>query len=1087
VTNHLTPFSSCQRASALRIAVAALALTAVFLLSGAAQSFGRPGDGARPAPRAGHLSGGLALPSGPADQATQGKNLAPPLPTASPPNPLEDPVHAAPHPAAAAAFSVSTGNDPTGMAYDPNNQELYVANHGKFNISIINVSTRLLVSTVSMPLYGDPIGLVYDSALNEILITNTSATSCPGYNCDGVSVLDPTTNTVTGYYPLVTGSNGTQMGIGGVALDTSNGMLFIQNPICCNVGNVLEWSTSSHKLSGNTSLCSSSVCSPFDLLYLPSTGDVYASSGEAVYAISGSTFSVVSTVTLGHGSTTSCLTGFYLTYGCWLTYDAATGTMWTSSGTYSSGCNRIYGYSLSTGTTTSNLSVNAWPNVLAISPSTNYLYASAWGPLSGFCSSGSPGVLQVLNASTGGFVANFTGNATASPALYALANNMVLADGYLCIAGSHSPGWVDCTPDVSVVHGWWNDPHFSITHTTLLSPVTLGLGLTSVTIPISVDLYGLSPAPSASVSTFLADAATYLGMSMSAPAGKTITNASIVLISIGGMRTLVEEVNSLYNTTIGSVPFGPGTFDLMPYFGAFFNSTGKLTLFGNYTYYGSGSLFDLAKEVASVASSLTDLLHAAPEEILSDVVNLLDQAIANFDAGTGLLQPSGPQNFVVFEGVSLRSLDYALQAASTLVDTIKAELKVLTDGARAVVSAEVPPLAVYFASVAILTQLDVLLDWLAPSSFVTSFADWFTSAVDPAGVQVAPAVSVGGHSKLGYNSTSASYRWSSNGTGFAIDSNGTWDLVLANRSSNLTAFTYQLLEAGGTGKTLAYDSTFTSNGSIPAATAYGYVNGTKTLGSREIVGGVGGLHNQWASAISVAVLSVTWNGSSFRLECSTNQSGRTVAALVTASYNGSNLTANGSKGGLTNITLGPTNESKTLLLTSSAGKAFGSATPVSIPTLYTVFFTERGLRAGTHWAMSLSGESRGGRTASLQFSETPGSYHYHVNAVTGYFLVNPAGPVKVANSTVQVAITFEKLYAVSFNETGLPGGTIWWVNISGPGGARYVLQSSTLWNNVSLVGGNYTFTIQAIGNTATPPNGHFRVTTVSVRRSVVFT
>jgi hypothetical protein len=1081
------PSRSRRRASARLIAAAAVALTAIFLFSGAVQSFGSHGDGARTLPHAGPRSGSLALSSGPADLATRGQNSSPNIPSKSTPHLVGGPANAAPRPATAGSFSVSTGNDPSGMAYDPNNQELYVANHGKFNISVINVSTRSLVSTVSMPGFADPIGLVYDAALNEILITNTSTGSCPGYNCDGISVLNPTTNTVTGYYPLATGTNGTQMGIGGVALDTATGMLFIQNPICCNVGNVLEWSTSSHKLSGNTSLCGSPVCSPFDLLYLPSTGDIYASSGEAVYGISGSTFGVVSTVTLGHGSTTSCLTGFSVTYGCWLAYDAATGTMWTSSGTYSSGCNRIYGYSLSTGSTTFNLSVNGWPNVLAISPSTNYLYASAWGPLFGFCSAGSPGVLQVLNASTGGFVANFTGNSTTSPALYALANNMLLADGYLCIAGGHSPGRVDCTPDSSVVHGWWNDPNFAVTHTPLLSPVTLGLGLTSVTIPISVDLYGLSPGHSVSMSTFLADAATYLGMSMTAPAGKTITNASIVLVSIGGMRTLVEEVNSLYNTTIGSIPFGPGTIDLMHYFGPFFNSTGKLTLFGNYTYYGSGSLFDLAKEVESVVSSLTDILHAAPEEILADVVNILDQGVANFDAGTGLLKPSGPQDFAVFEGVSLRSLDHALQAASKLVDTIKAELKVLTDGARAVVSAEVPPLAVYFASVAILTQLDVLLGWLAPNSFVTSFADWFTSAVDPAGVQVAPVVSAAGHPVLGYNATSASYRWSSNGTGFAIDSNGSWDVVLANRSSNLTTFNYQLLEAGGTGKTLAYDSTFTSNSSIPAATAYGFVNGTKTLGSREGVSGLGGPHNQWASAISLDVVSVTWNGTSFRVECSTNQSGKPVSALVTASFNGTNLTANGSKSGFTNITLGPTNASRTLLLTASAGKAFGSATPLSVPTLSTVFFTERGLHVGTHWAVSLNGEFRGGRTASLQFSETPGSYHYHVSAVAGYYIVNPSGPVKVTNSTVQVTITFEKLYAVSFNETGLGAGTTWWVNISGPGGARYVLQSSTLWNNVSLVGGNYSFTVHAIGHTASPSSGHFRVTTVSVRRSVVFT
>lgn len=95
-------------------------------------------------------------------------------------------------------------------------------------------------------------------------------------------------------------------------------------------------------------------------------------------------------------------------------------------------------------------------------------------------------------------------------------------------------------------------------------------------------------------------------------------------------------------------------------------------------------------------------------------------------------------------------------------------------------------------------------------------------------------------------------------------------------------------------------------------------------------------------------------------------------------------------------------------------------------------FEERGLPVGTVWGVTVDNVTRSGSPRVLAFNLPNGTYPLAYAKVPGFFR-NASDPVELGvpyPSPVQVgwsAYTF----AVSINETGLPTGTPWWVNVSG--------------------------------------------------------
>ncbi len=95
---------------------------------------------------------------------------------------------------------------------------------------------------------------------------------------------------------------------------------------------------------------------------------------------------------------------------------------------------------------------------------------------------------------------------------------------------------------------------------------------------------------------------------------------------------------------------------------------------------------------------------------------------------------------------------------------------------------------------------------------------------------------------------------------------------------------------------------------------------------------------------------------------------------------------------------------------------------------YTVTFNETGLPAGTEWNATLNGTTFSSSTASIGFPAPNGTENYSIPAVAGYY-TTPTGTVTVSGANVSVNITFGTAYAVTFEETGLPPGLFWSVDL----------------------------------------------------------
>lgn len=151
---------------------------------------------------------------------------------------------------------------------------------------------------------------------------------------------------------------------------------------------------------------------------------------------------------------------------------------------------------------------------------------------------------------------------------------------------------------------------------------------------------------------------------------------------------------------------------------------------------------------------------------------------------------------------------------------------------------------------------------------------------------------------------------------------------------------------------------------------------------------------------------------------------------------------------------------------------------------YNVTFTESGLSSDKSWSVSLDGSLLSSNGNSITFIETPGTYAFTVNPISGYHASQYSGSVTVVSSDVPVSITWTQVdYTITFTESGLDPNTQWTVTLSnGDHGS-----SNTSIIQLSEPNGSYTFTASAIGYDWLAPSGSFAVLGINVMQSVSFT
>lgn len=151
---------------------------------------------------------------------------------------------------------------------------------------------------------------------------------------------------------------------------------------------------------------------------------------------------------------------------------------------------------------------------------------------------------------------------------------------------------------------------------------------------------------------------------------------------------------------------------------------------------------------------------------------------------------------------------------------------------------------------------------------------------------------------------------------------------------------------------------------------------------------------------------------------------------------------------------------------------------------FNVTFVESGLSGGrVVWSVDLSYASNRSTTGSVGFEVPNGSYSWKVPTVPGYLESPSSGYLSVNGSGRRVDVTFVPLYAILFNETGLPGGSVWSVAIG-----RTVNSSNATSLGLEEKNGSYEYTVAttATGFYAPHPTGQAKVEGGTLEVSVPF-
>jgi len=101
-------------------------------------------------------------------------------------------------------------SDPQGMAFNPTNNEMYVALENSSAVAVINAATGKLIATIPLASGDAPFALAYDSANNMVYVANFNSNTCspPAISTCSVPVIDSATNTVVANIPTPDTTNG---------------------------------------------------------------------------------------------------------------------------------------------------------------------------------------------------------------------------------------------------------------------------------------------------------------------------------------------------------------------------------------------------------------------------------------------------------------------------------------------------------------------------------------------------------------------------------------------------------------------------------------------------------------------------------------------------------------------------------------------------------------------------------------------------------------------------------------------------------------------------------------------------------------
>jgi YVTN family beta-propeller protein len=232
--------------------------------------------------------------------------------------------------------NVTVGSAPVAAAYDGAKAEVFVANLGSGNVSVISDSTNKIVATIRVG--ADPAGLAFDNRTGEVFVANSLS--------NNVSVISDVTNSVVAWIGVGTSPEGVTYDYGtrevfvanygsgnlSVISDTTDKVV-TSIPIRANVAEVTYDSLKGEVFAGslqNTSVVSDStdkvvasvpVYLSWDSAYDSSKGEMFVNGGHNVSVVSDNTNSVTQNITVAP----------YASQPCGEAYDSGTGEIFVAS------------------------------------------------------------------------------------------------------------------------------------------------------------------------------------------------------------------------------------------------------------------------------------------------------------------------------------------------------------------------------------------------------------------------------------------------------------------------------------------------------------------------------------------------------------------------------------------------------------------------------------------------------------------------------------------------------------------------------------------------------------------------------------
>jgi YVTN family beta-propeller protein len=289
--------------------------------------------------------------------------------------------------------AISVGTNPNQVAYDPANQEIYVSDSGSTTVSAISSTDNNIVATIATdpvtPSNGEygPFWLAFNPTNDEMYVTNYNFPS----SSNTVVAINSTTNTVAA--TVTVGQNPIRL-----AYDPSNGCIYVAD---YSSGQISVISPS------NRVVATISVPGNPDFVgYDPGNSEIYVASNNSnqVTAISSATNMVVATINIGGNP-----------YGA--TYDPANGEMFVSASINAA----VYAINSATNTVAAIIPANnphlPGPYTLTYDPANGYIYVSNTND-----NSFSPSTVSVISA-TNSIIANVPTGAKPDQSIYDPANN----------------------------------------------------------------------------------------------------------------------------------------------------------------------------------------------------------------------------------------------------------------------------------------------------------------------------------------------------------------------------------------------------------------------------------------------------------------------------------------------------------------------------------------------------------------------------------------------------------------------------------------------------------------------------------------